>query len=246
MGRLFAVSDIHGYGRLLEWLLEWADYRPRQDRLYLLGDYVNKGPDSAGTLDIVARLCAAGAVALQGNNERKWLHQVPGAAVADEAAAARYRRFIAGLPLWAEYGPYLFVHAGLRPGVPLSAQTPEDLTEIREPFHGSPGLHGRIVVFGHTSTFRFGLPPDALWQSDGKLGIDTGAGHGHYLSLVELSEGWQWLVPVAGPADEAGTAGGGGSACGAGTAAGTGPVAVRRIRLRLRDVIRPVQRSPGQ
>lgn len=199
MGRLFAISDIHGYGSLLKQLLMCAGYNPREDRLFLLGDYVNKGPDSSGTLQLVERLRAAGAVAIQGNNERKWLLQVPCEAVADPDMAAHYRHFISGLPLWAEYGRYIFVHAGLRPGIPLSGQTPEDLTEIREPFHQSPELKGRTVVFGHTSTFRFGLHPDSLWFGDGKIGIDTGAGHGHFLSLIELTEGWHWLASVADP-----------------------------------------------
>ncbi|MFC4598181.1 metallophosphoesterase [Cohnella hongkongensis] len=177
MGRLFAVSDVHGYGLLLERLLARAGYDPRADRLYLLGDYVNKGPDSAGTLELAHRLCGDGAVALQGNNERKWLHGT----VPDGWETERYRRWIANMPLWAEHGRFLFVHAGLRPGVPLREQTPEDLTEIREPFFQGPALPGRIVVFGHTSTSRFGIPPDAVWVGAGKLGIDTGAGHGHYL-----------------------------------------------------------------
>lgn len=199
MGRLFAVSDIHGHGRLLERLLDEAGYNPLADRLFLLGDYVNKGPDSAGTLELAHRLCADGAVALQGNNERKWLEQVPGSAVPDGRAADRYRRWIEEMPLWAEHGRFLFVHAGLRPGIPLREQAPKDLTEIREPFFRAPAVPGKTVVFGHTSTYRFGLQPDAVWLADGKLGIDTGAGHGYFLSLVELTGGWQWSVPVSKP-----------------------------------------------
>ncbi|AET57135.1 metallophosphoesterase [Paenibacillus terrae] len=199
MSRLFAASDIHGYGYLLESLLENAGYDPGKDRLFLLGDYVNKGPDSAGTLDLVHRLCADGAVALQGNNERKWLLQVPDNAVPDATTAARYQRFITDMPLWAEYGDYLFVHAGLRPGVPMSIQNPEDLTNIRDLFHQSSAIQGKTVVFGHTSTYRFGVKPDAFWFGDGKLGIDTGAAHGHYLSLAELIDGRQWSVPVTPP-----------------------------------------------
>ncbi|WP_372634965.1 metallophosphoesterase [Cohnella sp.] len=199
MSRLFAASDIHGYGILLERLLDCAGYDPRTDRLFLLGDYVNKGPDSAGTLELMHRLCGEGAVALQGNNERKWLQGVPDSAVPDALEAARYRRWIADMPLWARHGRFLFVHAGLRPGVPLREQTPEDLTEIRDPFFRAPAIPGKTVVFGHTSTSRFGLAPDEVWIGNGKLGIDTGAGHGHYLSLVELTEGRQWAISVTEP-----------------------------------------------
>ncbi len=199
MGRLFAASDIHGHGRLLERLLDEAGYDPSADRLYLLGDYVNKGPDSAATLELAHRLGTDGAVALQGNNERKWMDRVPGSAVPDELAAARCQRWITDMPLWAEHGRFLFVHAGLRPGIPMSEQTPEDLTEIREPFFRAPAIPGKTVVFGHTSTSRFGLDPGDVWVGDGKLGIDTGAGHGFFLSLIELTEGRQWSVPVSPP-----------------------------------------------
>lgn len=199
-GRILAVSDIHGHGRLLELLLARAGYESGRDRLFLLGDYVNKGPDSAGTLKLVSGLVGNGAVAIQGNNERKWLDRRFRQGRDDNAkAAARYRSFLEGLPLWAAFGRYLFVHAGLRPGVPLSEQSAADMTEIREPFLSSRAWDGVTVVFGHTSTFRLGAVPGRVWFGDGKLGIDTGAGHGCVLSLIDLTGGRQWSVPVRGP-----------------------------------------------
>ncbi|RXZ80863.1 serine/threonine protein phosphatase [Paenibacillaceae bacterium] len=201
MGRILAVSDIHGYSFLLERLLHFAGYNSAEDHLYLLGDYVNKGPDSKGTLQLVERLCREGAIALQGNNERKWLLEMPVDAVSGSVEAARCRSMIACLPLWAKHGRYLFVHAGLRPGVGLKEQSAEDLTNIREEFHQSPAMKGITVVFGHTSTFRFGTSPDCVWQGEGKLGIDTGAGHGRYLSLIDLTGNWQWLISVTDPTE---------------------------------------------
>jgi len=46
--RIFAISDIHGYGHLLIDLLDKSNFSIEEDRLFLLGDYVNKGPDSIG------------------------------------------------------------------------------------------------------------------------------------------------------------------------------------------------------
>ncbi|MEK8128197.1 metallophosphoesterase [Paenibacillus filicis] len=199
MNRVLAVTDIHGYGHLLEKLLEHAGYDAGCDRLFLLGDYVNKGPDSLGTLKLVRKLTEEGAVALQGNNERKWLRSLP----PDVQSCAEWEdgdgEFLSKLPLWAEHDGFLFVHAGVRPGVPMDRQTPEDLTEIREEFHGSPPESGRIVIFGHTSTFRFGLSPERVWLGNGKLGIDTGAGHGYYVSLLDLTHGIQWYISVKAP-----------------------------------------------
>ncbi|MGG3306962.1 metallophosphoesterase [Paenibacillus lautus] len=199
MSQVYAVSDVHGYGYLLETLLRHVHYDPEVDRLFLLGDYVNKGPDSGGTLDYVKELCDSGAVALQGNNERKWLHQVPAHAGFPASQWLQYQQFIAAMPLWTEYDEYLFVHAGIRPGITLHAQSPEELTEIREPFFLSPQWLDKTIVFGHTSTFRLGVPPEELWYGDGKLGIDTGAGHGYYLSLVNLTSGIQWSISVTRP-----------------------------------------------
>lgn len=199
MGRLLAASDIHGHGRLLRLLLDSAGYDPSRDKLFLLGDYVNKGPDSSGTLELIAGLQRAGAVALQGNNERKWLLRPPAEQPQDALAALRYREWIAGLPLWASCGPYLFVHAGIRPGIPLPEQSAEDLTEIREPFLLSAAQPDTLFVFGHTPTFRLGAEPGHIWIGPGKLGIDTGAGHGVSLSLVDLGGGRQWTVAVQQP-----------------------------------------------
>ncbi|MCU6797503.1 metallophosphoesterase [Paenibacillus sp. WQ 127069] len=199
MIRVLAVSDIHGYGHLLERLLEHAGYDACKDRLFLLGDYVNKGPDSLGTLSLVRKLTQAGALAIQGNNERKWLRSASLPAHDGSDGIGGYGEFLSNLPLWAEYEPFLFVHAGLRPGVPMIDQTAEDLTEIRELFHASSPEAGRIVVFGHTSTFRFGLSPERVWLGNGKIGIDTGAGHGYFVSLVDLTNGIQWYISVKQP-----------------------------------------------
>lgn len=199
MGRLLAVSDVHGYGHLLKQLLNTAGYCPDQDQLILLGDYVNKGPDSWGTLQLVHELTLNGAIALQGNNERKWLASMPSLNTENQTSIEHYRNFLEGLPLYFLSDGFLFVHAGVRPGVPMRAQKPEDLTEIREPFFTSPADPNYTVVFGHTSTFRFKVPPWEIWIGNGKVGIDTGAGHGHYLSLVDFSNRNRWYVSVQEP-----------------------------------------------
>ena len=65
-------------------------------------------------------------------------------------------------------GDYLFVHAGLRPGVTLDKQSADDLLWIRDDFLDYTGNFGRVVVHGHTITDR----PDVR---DNRIGIDTGA-----------------------------------------------------------------------
>jgi serine/threonine protein phosphatase 1 len=76
--------------------------------------------------------------------------------------------FIEALPYSYVSGDYFFAHAGIRPKVPLHAQTPSDLLWIREPFLSSNADHGLIVVHGHTPV----LEPEFLHN---RINIDTGA-----------------------------------------------------------------------
>jgi serine/threonine protein phosphatase 1 len=76
--------------------------------------------------------------------------------------------FFRGLRRCVEFGPYLFVHAGIRPGRPVADQDPADLLWIREPFLLSDEDFGRIVVHGHT-------PVDRPEVRRNRINIDTGA-----------------------------------------------------------------------
>jgi serine/threonine protein phosphatase 1 len=97
---------------------------------------------------------------------------------------AAHLAFLRSLRLQHRVGPYLFVHAGLRPGVPLGRQSPHDQTWIREPFLswtgdlkvGEPGL---VVVHGHT-------PVAAPVVKPHRIGIDTGAVAGGALTCLVL------------------------------------------------------------
>ena len=75
-------------------------------------------------------------------------------------------------------GDYLFVHAGIRPGIALAEQAQADLRWIREPFLDHPARHELMVVHGHT------IARDVEERS-GRIGIDTGAyKHGVLTALV--------------------------------------------------------------
>ena len=67
--RTLVISDIHGELGLLEKLLETANYDAKADQLFLLGDYIDRGPDSKGVLEKVIQLKEAGAIVLKGNHE---------------------------------------------------------------------------------------------------------------------------------------------------------------------------------
>lgn len=185
--RLLAASDIHGHSDGLLCLLAEAEYIPGQDQLILLGDYINADPSTWGTLKLIHQLASEGAIALLGNLELSLLHREDG--LPECYLSAEQLRWLRDLPYYTVLDRWLFVHAGIRPGVPLSEQTADDLTGIREEFWSVSPDQGRSVVFGHTPTFKLGAEPGALWQAQGRLGIDTGAKHGHRLTLLDLNGG---------------------------------------------------------
>jgi serine/threonine protein phosphatase 1 len=77
--------------------------------------------------------------------------------------------FLRTCGLWHVEGDYAFVHAGIRPGVPLESQHPADLLWIRDAFLASRADHGgKIIVHGHTICERPEIRPN-------RINIDTGA-----------------------------------------------------------------------
>lgn len=78
-----------------------------------------------------------------------------------------HMRFLDGLQLFAERGPYFFAHAGVNPDRPLDDQRDGDLMWIREPFLDDTRLLERIIVHGHT-------PQEAPSADDRRIGLDLG------------------------------------------------------------------------
>lgn len=85
-----------------------------------------------------------------------------------EAMPQAHLKFFRELEPWCEIGDFLFVHAGLRPGVPLAEQNHEDLMWIREPFLSDSRPLPKVVVHGHT-------PSRTVYADRRRIGIDTGA-----------------------------------------------------------------------
>lgn len=93
-----------------------------------------------------------------------------------------HRRFLEHLPMRHEIGDYLFVHAGIRPGVALESQHPADLLWIRHEFLDDTRWHGRMVVHGHTPDRQPQVRPN-------RIGIDTLAYDSGVLTALALRGG---------------------------------------------------------
>jgi len=99
----------------------------------------------------------------------------------------KHRRFFDQLELMVALGDYLFVHAGVRPGVPLDAQNPRDLVWIRGEFLRSRENFGKVVVHGHT-------PTAVAEMHENRIGVDTGAFFTNRLTALRLQDGSRRLL----------------------------------------------------
>ena len=199
-----AVGDVHGCADLLEQTL--APYLGSGAELIFLGDLIDRSPERDGDRRVVERVRQlqeqpdahglAGVTVLRGNHEQMLLDALQEQDAGDATelwewnggdpaflpVAREHQDWLETLPLTAIRGDHLFVHAGVRPEVPLSEQQADDLLWIRRPFlarnHGLP----YTVVHGHTfrSDYRITRLPH-------RIGIDTGAFISGRLTALPLS-----------------------------------------------------------
>lgn len=116
-----------------------------------------------------------------------WADKGARQAMARAAVPDAHIDFLENLPLWHQTDDLFFVHAGLRPGLPLAFQDPEDLIWIREPFLDSREDFGKLVVHGHTAL-------DHPQHFGNRVDLDGGAGYGRPL-IPAVFEGRDcWLL----------------------------------------------------
>lgn len=212
--RIYAIGDIHGCNEQLanlhEIIAEDLLHRPIEQPLLLhIGDYVDRGIDTAG---VIRRLLDASPIAgvptvnLLGNHDETMLNALSGdrPAATDwlfaggrsalesygvdpdspreswpDRVPVEHLQFLRDLPLSHREGGYLFVHAGVRPGVALDRQAREDLLRMRQPFLYSDALFGAVVVHGHT-------PVKEPVVRHNRIAIDTGAVFGGKMTCLVL------------------------------------------------------------
>ena len=99
--------------------------------------------------------------------------------------------FLSELPYSASFGDFFFCHAGIRPGISLDEQRPDDLIWIREPFLNNPHLHPKVVVHGHTPTAEPEIMPN-------RVGVDTGAYRSGVLTALVIEGAEKRTLSVSG------------------------------------------------
>ncbi|MEB3199311.1 MAG: metallophosphoesterase [Synechococcaceae cyanobacterium] len=202
-GPVVAIGDVHGSASLLRQELE--KHEGSGAELILLGDLIDRAPEPDGdrqVLELVWRLQAnpelwglAGVTVLRGNHEQMALAAMqearPGRATSLWRSNGgnlsllpwlrQHRAWFEGLPHTAIRGRYLFVHAGVRPGVPLEQQKDDDLIWIRQPFLSRPHGLPYTVVHGHSITGDHRIDRRA-----DRINLDTGAFYSGVLSSLRL------------------------------------------------------------
>ena len=230
--RVYAIGDVHGRRDLFDQLIDLiedddASRPPARTTIVLLGDLIDRGPDSAGVIDAAIALAGRRDVrSLAGNHEEMFLdsfekiatlrhflryggketvlsyplapeqyermsHEEIQAAL-PRLVPARHLAYLRAMEDHITIGDYLFVHAGVRPGVDLAEQRSSDLRWIREPFLDHAGDHGAIVIHGHTIT-------EEVVQRRNRIGIDTGAYLSGRLTAIGLERTERWFLNTSTP-----------------------------------------------
>ena len=115
------------------------------------------------------------------------------------ALSAEFRRamppehlaYLRDLPVNHRHGDFLFVHAGLRPGVALRDQSEDDMIWIRGEFHSHRGPFGPLVIHGHTVV-------EQVTHYGNRISIDTGAGYGRPISAIVIDRGQAFVLESGG------------------------------------------------
>lgn len=108
-----------------------------------------------------------------------------------EKVPEAHRRFLKAMPVFHATRDLLFVHAGIRPGIPISQQDKDDLMWIRQPFLSDTRDHGLLVVHGHT-------PGDDPRHCGNRVNLDTGAAYGDPLTAAVFEGRDVWVLTETG------------------------------------------------
>ncbi|RAI38143.1 metallophosphoesterase family protein [Rhodoplanes roseus] len=205
--RTYAIGDVHGMVYLLRRLIGRClqDGRGHALRFVLLGDYVDRGPNTKESVQQIFQLQQARPakfICLRGNHEalllaacqgeaaeRHWLMNGGTATLRSYGAQrsmdlpADHLEWLKALPTSHDDGLRLFVHAGIDPNRPIDQQVDHDLLWIRDRFLEDERNHGRFIVHGHTP-LSDGFPD----LRTNRVNLDTGAGYGGPLTAAVFDD----------------------------------------------------------
>lgn len=195
MTRTIIFGDIHGCHE--EWQALIEKIKPeKKDLLISVGDLICKGPSSRKTLDFAMSLPNLKCVI--GNHELHFLKAWKSGELDDLSKdyqkraldefgveLGRYMKWIETWPFYLDLEECLVVHAGIRAGIALDKQSPEELCNLRNLEDGTPWHEKykskKLIVYGHWAR-------QGLCVKENAIGLDSGCVYGKQLSALILPE----------------------------------------------------------
>lgn len=207
MGRRIAISDIHGCARTFKKLIYEVLTLSTQDTLFLLGDYINKGPDSKGVIDIIWELEKSGfsVHCLRGNHEQylldalanpekeayflarggiETLQSFGGAGI--HALPEKYLNFVRNLTFYLYLENYLLVHAGLNFELSDPFVDYDAMLNIRAMTVDKQKTGRRAIIHGHVPNNITDISA-SLTLTNHHISIDGGCVYKHIAGLGHLT-----------------------------------------------------------
>jgi serine/threonine protein phosphatase 1 len=214
MSRIIAIGDIHGcINTFQKMILEEIRIR-KADVVYCIGDYIDRGPNSKGVIDLILDLRKKGyqVRTLRGNHEQLMLNSVNGGEArlkwyanggdvtlksfgvhSFKELAPHYRDFFNRTRFYFENGPYIFVHAGLNFKREDPFEDKDAMLWIRNFSIDKHKLGVRIIVHGHTPkplVEIFNPPRENVINIDGGCVYRDRPGHGHLVAINLPDQEW--------------------------------------------------------
>lgn len=173
---------------------DWVVLKGNHDRLFTgyLGDPTWQDPCLRSDLSwLHPRLGGAATLASYGVANPGDRPIAPVHAEAVGAVPLTHRDFLDSRPTWLQRGEVVFVHAGIKPGLPMDQQVEDDLTWIRKPFLEDTRDHGALIIHGHTAI-------DAPTHYGNRVNIDSSVAYGGPMSAIVVEGRDVWQITPAG------------------------------------------------
>ncbi len=212
MSRIFAFGDIHGHLKPLQTVLNMIEF-DQQDTLIFLGDYIDRGPESAGVINQLMQLRnQCNARFIKGNHEefmlgskgdeeafRTWI-RVGGDSTLDsygvhhlfssmERIPASHWDFLDECEDYIELESHIFCHAPIHPDKDMGKQN-EDELRWKKSMPSKPHISSKTIIHGH-------CPQDNVLFENNYMCIDTHCYGGGWLTAVEITGEANYLLTQA-------------------------------------------------
>ena len=215
-GKRYVVGDIHGCVKSFRSMIKSKLKLTKEDTLFLLGDYIDRGPDSKGVIDFIMELQreSYNVKPIMGNHEYMLLQSLEDEVefanwkkngstqtltsfgISEDKASepssvhlipALYIDFLRGLSYHEETDDFYFVHAGLGKDIENPKDDLDTLFWSRREYYNRKILKNRILIHGHTPVSMISIQ-DRIYDGDSKiLNLDGGCVYSHISGFGNLA-----------------------------------------------------------